>query len=492
MKTKLLLLTFALIICSCDKFYEEDISALITLESGILKDETSLTAALAGAYKPMGQFFSKGYANASTAAVLMGGDDLTTHKASNKADFREFDQFVVSNTNQRLPFIWNGAYKSIQQCNSIIANYRNAKGNQAAINQIAGEAYFLRAYNYFWIVRLWGKAPLVLSSHVYDASLLEIKSSSVREIYDQIIIDLKMAEVLVGNRKPLPGRACLGTVKAILAEVYLQMAGYPLNDISMYALAATKAREVIDDQELFGFGLMEDYKDLWVSATVNNDGNKEEVFALNFLGPAAGASANGWIGIAARPGEEGGWDDYMCELTFFREFPAGYRKDVTFQTSWTTSGGESVPYTSFQTKRPYYKKLQGNALSPVNAISLPLERFAETYLIFAEAQIMSTGNQSDPLALEAFNKIKRRGAGLPFNIPNTEIDATSITQREIIAEKGWEFAGEFCRWFDLVRLGMVEEIVAKKDPDELPPLGPINYFLPLPNIETDVNPGLLN
>ncbi|HLN19897.1 MAG TPA: RagB/SusD family nutrient uptake outer membrane protein [Bacteroidales bacterium] len=484
-------LAFLLIVTSCERFYREDISTLLTPESNALNNETGLTAALAGAYKPMGQFFTQGYANASTAAVLMGGDDLTTHKASNKADFREFDQFVVSNTNQRLPFIWKGAYKSIQQCNNIISSYTGATGNQAIINQIAGEAYFLRAYNYFWIVRLWGNAPLVLNSNVFDESLLHINTSSVREIYDQIIADLKAAEMLTGNKKPAPGRVCLGTVKAVLAEVYLQMTGYPLNDVSKYALAAAKAKEVIDNEAIYGLGLMDDFKALWVSPGVNNDGNKEEVFALNFLGSAV-ASANGWVGIAARPGEEGGWDDYMCELTFFREFPEGYRKNVTFQTKGLNSKGEVIPYTLFQTKRPYYKKLQGNALTQLNAISLPLERLAETYLIFAEAQVMSTGNPKDPLALEAFNMIKRRGAGLPLNLPDVNIDATSLTQREIITEKGWEFAGEFCRWFDLVRLQMVTEVVNKKDPDELPPLGPVKYFLPLPNTETDVNPNLLN
>jgi starch-binding outer membrane protein, SusD/RagB family len=478
------------LLISCKKFYQEDISTLITTESGALSDETGLNAALAGAYKPMGLFFTSGYANASTAASLMGSDDLTTHKASNKTDFREFDQFVVTNTNQRLPFIWNGAYKSIQQCNNIIANYSNATGNKVTIRQIAGEAYFLRAYNYFWIVRLWGKAPLVLNTQKFDESLLRIKASSGEEIYSQIISDLKIAETLVGNKKPAPGRVCLGTVKAILSEVYLQMTGFPVNDKTKYALAAAKAKETIDNRELYGLGLMDDFKALWVSPTVNNDGNKEELFALNFLGPGAAASANGFFGIAARPGEAGGWDDFMCELTFFNEFPPGYRKDVTFQTSWANANGDIIPFTLFQTKRPYYKKFQGNSLSPVNAISLPLERFAETYLIFAEAQIMATGNSSDPLALEAFNIIKRRGAGLPYNIPNQGVDVACLTQRDIIAEKGWEFAGEFCRWFDLIRLQMVEEVVAKKNVDELPPLGPVKYFLPFPNLETSVNPNL--
>jgi hypothetical protein len=492
MKKIIILILFITVVSSCSKFYDEDLTALITAESGALTTEVGLNAALAGAYKPMAKVWNTGLGNASTAAILMGGDDLTTHKASNKADFREFDQFVVTNTNQRLPFVWNGAYKSIQGANNILANIDKATGNPDVLKQIKGEAYFLRAYNYFWIVRLWGKAPLVLNSQIFDEAIMTISSSSIADIYAQIVSDLKMAESLMLDKKLQPGRACKGTASAILAEVYLDMAGWPLNDNANYALAAAKAKEVIDNQATYGFALMPDYSDLWVSKTVNNDGNSEEVFALNFLGSYSATSANAWVGIAATPGEAGGWDDYMCELTFFNNFPAGHRKDVTFQTSWTNANGVVVPFTNFITKRPYYKKLQGNALNHENAISMPLERFAETYMIFAEAQVMATGNTSDPLALEAFNKIKRRGAGVPLNIPNAAIDATSITQRQIVTEKGWEFAGEFCRWFDLVRLQMVQEVVDTKDPDELPPSGPIKYFLPLPAIETLGNPNLLD
>ena len=131
MKKISFILMLVLIVTSCEDFYEEDLSTLITAESGALTSEQGLFAALSGAYKPMAQVWSRGLGNASTAAILMGGDDLTTHKSSNKADFREFDQYLVTNTNQRLPFVWNGAYKAIQGANNIIANYEKAVGNQA-------------------------------------------------------------------------------------------------------------------------------------------------------------------------------------------------------------------------------------------------------------------------------------------------------------------------------------------------------------------------
>jgi hypothetical protein len=252
-------------------------------------------------------------------------------------------------------------------------------------------------------------------------------------------------------------------------------------------MAASKAKELIDNEATYGFGLMDNFADLWDSS---NDGNKEEVFALNFW---AGSWYNGnaVYGSPARPGDEGGWDDYFSEITFFEEFPEGPRKEATFMTELTIDG-VTIPWQEFLTGRPYFEKLQGPENNWLNAISLPLERMAEVYLIYAEAQIMATGNNSDASALEAVNKIVRRSQGLPINTPDASVDWTSATQKQIVQEKAWEFAAEYCRWFDLVRLQMVEEVNAKKNPNDLQPLGAVQYYVPLPASETLANPNLGN
>jgi hypothetical protein len=487
-KISFLLILLLLISNSCDKFYEEDLSSLITSESGALDNEVGLTAALAGAYKPLAAGFGGGLCSAHMAAILMGSDDLTTHKGSNKAPFREFDQFNVVNNNGRLNATWNGCYKTIQQCNNILANYQNAVGNPDVINQIAGEAYFLRAYSYFWLVRLHGDIPLMLDTHIWNPENLEIGRTPKADVYAQIISDLTAAQPLMADKKLAPGRAGLGTVKAILAEVYLQMTGYPLNDVSKYSLAASTAKDVIDNQDKYGFALLPDFADLWTTPSYNSNANKEEVFALCFQG--TGNSYNCFMGIAARSGEMTGWDDYMCEIGFYNQYPDQYRKEITYLSEWTNAQGVTIPWTQFATKRPYYKKLMGSKNTHMTNIDQQLERFAETLLIFAEAKIMATGNNSDPDALEAFNQVKRRAYGLDPFTPDATVDAVSITQRDVIDEKGWEFAGEFCRWFDLVRLQLVEETIAAKDPDELQPLGPVKYEIILPQVETQVNPNL--
>ncbi|MCF6361590.1 MAG: RagB/SusD family nutrient uptake outer membrane protein [Cyclobacteriaceae bacterium] len=485
MKNVSIILIILLSLFSCSDFLEEDLSAQLTPEGGSLTTLAGLNAALVGTYAPMTRTWITGYSTPGTHAILMGSDDLTTHKASNKAPFREFDQYKVSDQNGRLPFVWSGAYKSIQGSNNIIANYKDTQGDEAEVNQIAGEAFFLRAYNYFWIVRLWGSAPLVLESQVYDESSLSISSSNEQAIYDQILEDLDMGISLMADRKLEAGRASAGAALAIKAEVYLNMAGWPLNQTDKYAMAATVAKDLIDNEAQYGFGLMDNFIDLWPSATINNDGNKEEVLSFTF-GGAFRLDFNADRGSGARPGDEGGWDDYFCELTFYNEFPAQVRKDVTFQTELANG----TPFPNFGTGRPYYKKMQGPENTWQTLLNLTLERMAEVYFIYAEAQVMATGNTMDPDALEAVNKIVRRAYGLPLNTPDVSVDYTSLTQDEIIAEKGWEFAGEYCRWFDLVRLQKVQEMVDKKDPSDLQPLGSITYYFPLPVSETQVNPNL--
>lgn len=469
-----LIIALILLSCSCSDFYEEDLSSLVTLENDNFNNEVGLMNALSGAYKPLASTWAMGLSEAKLKALLMGSDDLTTFRASSNMRFREIDQFVCYPDNDYLSSVWKGLYKSIQGSNNIISNYRRTKGDPDVINQIAGEAYFLRGYCYFWIVRLWDEAPLVLD--IYDACNLPVGYSTNKEIYTQIISDLKEAELLLGDMKPQPGRAGKGTAKAILAEVYLQMAGWPLNETSYYRLAAGKAKEVIDNEEAYGLGLMDDFAKLWTNASQNFDGNKEEVFALNFSG--SGNNCNAVYGLSSMPMEEGGWCDYFPELTFFNDFPTGYRKNVTFLTQLKNG----LPWQKFNTQHPHYKKFRGSGTTYINLISLPLERMAEVYINYAEAQVMATGNTADAGALEAINKIVRRGAGLPFNSPAPGIDWTVATQDKIVQEKAWEFAGEYSRWFDLVRLQKLEEAVARKDLMEVQPFGPLKYFLPVPKI----------
>ena len=471
-------------IMSCQDFLEEDPKGQLA-GTELLSTQQGLESALAGTYKPLQFTWISGFNTAALNAVLMGSDDMTTHPASNKQGLRDFDVFIHSDQNDRMPMIWNGCYRSIQNANAIIENFQEATGDPAVINQVGGEAHFLRAFSYYWLTRLWGEIPIIRSSS-YSDEILTITKSSVSEVYALIESDLKVAEQLLGDTKPAPGRANLGSAKALLADVYLTMAGWPLKDESKYALAATKAKEVLDGQSTYGFALLDNFEDLWAGSSA---GNAEEVFALHFCGGCAWYSANAIWGSACMPSEENGWDDYFAEINFYNNFPEGPRKEATFYTEFYPVDSDPIPWEMSATKHPYFAKFRGGWDTWQTSMPTTMIRLAHVHLIYAEAQAMSSSPDADAYA--AVNVIRQRAGleHLPTGLSQVEF------QEAVLQERAWEFAGEYTRWFDLVRSEKVEAANADKHADEIPitvTIGKEQYWLPIPASEVAINPNLGN
>ena len=89
-----------------------------------------------------------------------------------------------------------------------------------------------------------------------------------------------------------------------------------------------------------------------------------------------------------------------------------------------------------------------------------------------------------PFAILALNMVKRRAAGLDYDVASDSVDVTTATVNEILDEKGWELAGEYKRWYDLVRSETLADIAAKRDPAENVTLVRIpteaQYIIPIP------------
>lgn len=487
MKIKHIVLCTALVsmFAACDNYLEEEANGALVGTSALGSQE-GLEAALTGAYKGWANTWGYGFIHATAIGATMGGDDVTTHKASNKADFREFDQFNVSATNQRTQALYTGCYKAIQGANNVIANYETTVGNEETIRTIAGEAYFIRGVSYYWLTRLYGSIPLITQAE-FTEDLLTVTKSSPAEVYALIEADLKAAEEMVPNEKRDPGRPNKGTVKAYLADVYLTEAGWPLKQTEKYALAAAKAKEVIDNKADYGFELLPNIADVFENDPTKN-GTAETVFQISTF-QGVGSTTNANYGWSAMPGEETGWDDFFAELQFFNDFPAGPRKDVTFRTEFIKADGTVVPWQDSQTQHPYYQKyyIKDAVRNWASSVPESMMRYAYVLTVYAEAEARATGTP-DALAYECINKIRER-AGLG--------DLSGLSGPDfadaVVQERAWEFAAERVRWFDLVRLEMVEEANAHKDPNDLQPIGAItkdDYTFPLPFSETSVNENL--
>ncbi|ODS84719.1 MAG: carbohydrate-binding protein SusD [Cytophagaceae bacterium SCN 52-12] len=480
-KAKILYLT-VLLTTGCSGFLDEEFKGQIVGNASLSTVE-GLDAALVGAYKGLTNTWSTGFLHATAIGATMGGEDVTTHKASNKQEFREFDLFTVSAGNSRTSNLYNGCYKAIQGANNIINNYELTVGNQTRINNIAGEAYFIRALSYYWLTRLYGSIPLLTTAE-FSIDLLTIGKTDPAATYELIESDLLAAEQLLPEKKRDPGRPNIGAAKALLADVYLTKAGWPIKDASAYALAAAKAKEVIDNKAAYGFDLMPTF-----AAVFDNDPTvptlPEHVFQLSAF-QSIGGNTN--YGFAAMPDEVGGWNDYFPEINFFLDFPEGARKDKTFRTRFTRNDGVSITWEQTETKHPYYGKfwIKGDVKNFTSSLPYPMMRYAHVLTIYAEAKARSGG--PDQLAYDAINAIRVR-AGLN---PLAGLSAGEFAAA-VVQERAWEFAGERTRWFDLVRLEMVEAANADKHPDDMKPAGTItknNYIFPLPLSETLANPNL--
>jgi hypothetical protein len=471
---------------ACTRLVENPKGSLI--RESFFKTEAELNAAVIAVYFPLTEDPWAGFGSTRIWVPLMGGDDLTTHPGSNKQDFKEFDIFNASSLNLSLKTAaWAQPYKVVFAANNVMENYSKVTGDSVKIKKAVAQARFLRAFAYFWMVRIFGDIPLVTSTE-RDYG---INKSSVKDIYTFIIDDLEFAEQhLPPAWDKEPGKPTVWATKSMLAQVYLTMAGWPLNDHSKYALAAEKAKEVIDQS---GHTLLTNFGDVFL---VGNKNSNEVVWAIQFckLETCGVPYVMTHGGSPTMPGEEGGWDDLFFEAGFYNRFPAGARKEATFHTIFKNT----IPFANSVTKHPYIKKYRDGGAPESQGFepggfgfftsrNLIYLRFAEVLLIYAEAQAMSAG--VDATAYAAVNKVRKR-AGLG-DLPS---GLSQLAFRDaVIDERGWELAGEFSRWFDLVRTEKVEEMNALKDPVDLPPSGNIgkqHYLAPIPYSETLLNPNL--
>jgi hypothetical protein len=496
----ILLATSCLALGSCKDFLEENPKGSIT-EKTFYNSAEDLNSAMLG----LALTYNLAWNQTGGMAINFGADDITTHAGGNKKGFSDFDVFQATSSNDRMVIWWNSFYQTIKSSNALITNYNNPKDiSQEVKNKAGGVAYFYRALCYFFLTRTWGDVPMPL-----EFSLEEKSDSTPEEIYSQIIEDLKKAESMLPDRWDAPRRQnevdilpTAGSAKALLANVYLTSAGWPLKRTENYALAAEKAKEVIDNSAKWGYDLMPEFGQLWDR---DYQYNKEAVFGCYFNKnmPSIWTYGDNW-GNGSQlgppnfaPGEEGGWDEAFGEINFYNNFPEGPRKDATYQMEYFLENDPTkvVDYTKLTHKHPYFMKYRDDASYDRathgmndwwgNA-TVYVIRYSEVFLTYAEASAMAKGTP-DESAYNAINKVRKR-AGL--NNLTTGLSKTQFVDA-VIAERGWEFAGfePASRWFDLIRTETVAKANANRLSVELPLVGVPNdqthafYWAPQPIVK---------
>lgn len=463
------------------------------------KMQSDLDASVAAMYVRLARDGGWGFTSKETS--YFGSDDYTTDPGLNKQDQRDFDKLAGGSTNQSMVAQWQGPWETIYQANNVIANFDKVNSTPELKNAAAGQAYFLRGLCYYYLVRTFGQVPIILGT-------IDVNERPPREeiakVYTAIISDLQTAKTMLGTKLE-QGKPNKYAASSILADVYLTMAGWPLNQVSNYALAAAEAKTVIDANV---YNLNTPYDKVF---TTNN--STESIFALQYN--VSGGLPNRRFGSSNIPLDEvavdgsSGWDDVYPEIAFFEKAPQCSRTDLTFYTTLKLRQPDKttfklVPWNSTEThaQHPYYKKfragLNGDGVKETDTQLLSIQpstnkatdimRYPLVLLNFAEASAMA-GSAPTSEGYAAINLVRKR-AGLP-DLPG---GLTQTAFRDaVVFERAYEFAGEFgVRWFDIVRLQLLPKIIAERNPVENPIPAGTNisqkYIAPIPYTEMVRNP----
>ena len=378
MKTKKLLYTGCfmaasmLSLTSCGDFLDEDPKGQLNPDT-FYTIEDDYTAGVNTLYDKVNQ--TQSWTN--PMYPQWQGDDITANPGSNKQACAALDAFDSDGANKGVTEAWTQHYTVIKTANLIIEGSEKFPGDKAKIATALGNAHFWRAYSYYYLVRVFGKLPIITKTNIEQ---FDAQPSEIEKVYELIVQDLKDAinELPTGYDKE-PARlfgvdvwATKQAAQSTLAAVYMSMAGYPLNKgTEYYKLAAELAKDVITNNGTYGFILNPDWKDVY---SMGNNYNMETVLGIN-------NDAKGWWDHDSQLSSccrfeglgDGGWGDAWGEIAFWKRYPEGPRKNaiyapkVTFQETITEKIGDKEVKKDKISKAVNWWELDNNGKPVVDA-----------------------------------------------------------------------------------------------------------------------------
>ena len=428
---------------SCTKFLDER-------PTGALTPETNVTSpAIARA------FANSAYASLTTLDQSSGGYggntasllEFMTGKASGNAQTESFRFYnlVYDAQSFYIDTWWQGLYRGISNCNLALQKIAEIPLDKTAKDNMLAEVHTLRAFYYFYLVRMYGDVPKV-TEIATDLNDIRPARSAVKEIYDQIIIpDLTTAEASALPPQDEAGRVSMGAVKSLLAHVYLTYAGFPIGGGQQYYTeSAKRSKEVID---MGKYTLFPEYTDM-INPSNKNKG--EFIWQVQF---AAGITNNDltakalpqYFDIATYSDEFGG---LVPTKQFVESYPAGDKRVQERQfyyTKYTKNG--STTDTINLGGHYIYKWFDVNAVTKTSQSDLnyTIYRLADVLLLYAEASNRAEGGPN-AAAIDAVNQIRQRAQLAPIGPM-----AQDAFEKEVWTQRYLELACEGKTWFDMLR-----------------------------------------
>lgn len=397
------------------------------------------------------------------------------------------DIFNVTSENKFVDAYYTDAYASIGETNILLANTEIVDDEEVRAH-IEGQAKFIRAYQYFNLVRLFGPVFIATEKLTSDEAN-EVRRSPEADVYAQIIEDLTFAKDYIKDEfytEEDAGRATSWAAQTLLAKVYLTMHNY-------------EDAKTILDTIITNSGVKHNHRLLASYGDIFDEGNEmndEIIFAIRFksnsggLGnPLSTAFAPNGIEDVVVTGNGDGYNYPSAELCEAYS-PADARKNASVydQADESTQAGFSEEVAANFIK----KYIATQSVTDDSDADFIVLRYADVLLMYAEALNELEGFAS---ATPYINEIRVR-AGLPFVNPTTDFELRIALENE----RRLEFAFENHRWYDLVRTNRVNDVMIAhftKAVEYTQIAGDVylpsevykwEELLPIPQSQIDINP----
>ena len=431
-------------------------------------------------------------------------------------NYQVLDRFDVNQSPSDMNILeteWTNYYAAVYRCNELLAHESQiAWSSEETKGTYLGECRAIRALCYFDMVRMWGNIPL------FTEPVNENRpQSDPDEVYNVIFSDLLYAvNNIPASAYPKSaaasndGHITKYAASALLARVYLFYTGYYGKEPQVEGVTKSTVLQGLEDfiavAESEGYGLVDEFKNLWPAAsttwalnkstddyeqtsTYAGDGNKEVVLAQkfnytqdyngnndgnrwlvnmglrNYLGHAP--YGRGWGGCTVNPKmwTSYGTGDERREASIINLVSEGISDEADFETSYK----DQREYTGYTVKKytpmsKWMKDEASGAWSLVDEISglgegdFQISQY-QNFIVMRYADVLLMAAElGSPNAQEYLNKVRQRAytsededGSLTLSSNYREVTAT---KDNIMNERMLEFAFEGQRYWDLLRQGV--------------------------------------
>lgn len=465
------------ILLGCDN-YLDHINPNSLSSEAIGQSDSDLEMLLFGCYDGVQQNFVVGYRFLDAFTDVGYGEQVITEGGG------------TPQTNTYLKY-WSEQYKLIVRCNELISNISEIDAPSQKIKMIEGEAKFLRALGYYYLTVLFKDVPLIINRQSFDERF--VLKNSQEEIKAQIIQDLNdaISQIPKDNTYPRVTKGAALTLKARLHAYFREW-----NEV----LNATDA--II---KLNKYSLYPSYETLFSEEA---EGNEESIFAVAFAtGMGEGEVISGsWpkqpVAMGLRPFSNYA-DAFYCtdglpisESPLYNPEIFYQNRDPRYEVSILRKGeiwSNGKPYEPGTSVTGYSSQKYSRITTEFRfdgPNDFMILRFADVLLMRAEALV-----ESNDTGQEVYNLIDQVRARVNMP-PVSDVEGNNLSKSQLIDvirhERFVEFGQEGgIRWFDIKRWNIVEEVYQSIVFHNRPFLGDKTLYWPIPQVEIDNNPNLV-